>query len=355
MKYKKFIAIVLLLIIISPANIFAEETVQDINEVSNSYDSEAEEDYIDYNPYMDDNENQIIEEDLIDSDIINTEDLEVYDIPDYNFQDFESYNPYSDVDFNFDGYMDYDPTNPTNEKEEPKKPGDNFLKTGQTVQFLLKSEQKYPIYKDTGIKPVDGKIDLDSMKDIIRQIAISKNGKVIEDTDRSMILIDGKLIITGKNDLDAKNFIDKFNGTSVKVLIQDTRAGGKFNVVDYMEIMQRLVVKINDKKVILITDPIIDNSRALLPVRSIATELGANVTWDNEKKEAVVTKDDKRIVFKGNSDIVNVNNKNYLLTHKTQIHPVEMRMLSTIRLLVVELGGTMKWDTSNLELIINSL
>ena len=94
------------------------------------------------------------------------------------------------------------------------------------------------------------------------------------------------------------------------------------------------------------------NSRVLFPIKSIGEAMGAKVEWDKETKEAIIEKDDKIIKIKGNSDKVFVNDKEYLLSNKTHLDNQERRMLSLINLIVTELDGEMKWNSTKSVLVI---
>lgn len=273
------------------------------------------------------------------------------DTPDYNYDyysydDFDfgvfEYMPYSEEDFFFmDDYFE-------EFEEEEHIPGEKFLKTPKTIQYTFDKNNQYPKYIDTGISVSDeAGIDGDMLKELFRQISIRKNIKIVEDINRVMALLDGKLVVVEGSVTDGETLEKLFEETSVKVKIQPTRVGGKFNLADYLEYKGEILVEVNGEKINLISDPVIENSRVLFPIRSIGEAMGADVKWDKEKQEAIVKKDNKTIVFKADSDIVTVDGVEYLISNKTHLNTKEDRILSVLNLLVNELDGEMYWDRTN--------
>lgn len=267
---------------------------------------------------------------------------------DYSYEDFDygifDYMPYPDDGFVF--YDDYFEDEFEEEKEHV--PGEKFLKTPNTIQYTFDKNSKYPKYFDTGIKVSDETgIDGDMLKELLRQLSVKKNIKIVEDLNRAMALVDGKLIILEGNVTDGKTLEKLFEETSISVKVQPTRAGGKFTLADYLEYKGEVIVEVNGEKVNLITDPVIENSRVLFPIRSIAKAMGANVEWNEKTKEAIVKKDGKTIVFKADSDIVTVDGVKYLISNKTSLNKEANRILSVLNLLVNELDGEMYWDRTN--------
>lgn len=317
------------------------------NPGNNNEDFENDYDY-DYNTGNNNNNNDYNYNDYDD----------YYDFTDFDFGGNNNsnlnnyYNPYTPDDFSFmdniyDDYWGY-------EKEEEHVPGSKFLKTKNTIQYTLNMDDKYPIYIDTGIEVVDGVISLEGLREVLSQIAIKKNAKLIEDSDKFMVLIDEELLIIRGNIENEKSIEELFEKTSVKIKIQPTRAGGKFNLADYIEVNGNIPVKVNEEFIELITEPIMDNSRILFPIRSIATAMNAKVEWNDEKYEAIITKDDKVIKSTLDSDIVTVNGVEYIINNKTKLNSEKERILSVIRLIVTELDGTMEWDSTNSILVIET-
>ena len=72
-------------------------------------------------------------------------------------------------------------------------------------------------------------------------------------------------------------------------------------------------VYVNDAKVAFDTDPIIENSRTLVPMRAVFEALGADVSWDQATYTATAVKDDTTIVIAIGSDIMEVNDRDEAL------------------------------------------
>lgn len=298
-----------------------------------------------YDDYYDDDwvDNFIIPEDTTDYDDYSYDYSHDYSYKDFNYGIFD-YMPYGEDDFIFYDDFFYDEL----EKEEEHIPGKKFLKTPKTIQYTFDKDSQYPKYIDTGITVSDeAAIDGDMLKELFRQISVRKNIKIVEDLNRVMALVDGKLIIVEGNVTDGETLEKLFEETSISVKVQPTRAGGKFNLADYLEYKGEILVEVNGEKINLISDPVIENSRVLFPIRSIGEAMGADVKWDKEKQEAIVKKDNKTIIFKANSDIVTVDGVEYLLSNKTNLNTEEKRLLSVLSLLVNELDGEMYWDRTN--------
>lgn len=267
-----------------------------------------------------------------------------YDFPYYDYGSFYDDLIFGDYDYNFGN----------EQNKEEHVPGEDFLKTPSTIHYTFDLDSKYPKYIDTGVSASkDGLLQTDSLKEFLRQVSIQKESKFIEDIDKAMTVIDKKLIVLDANKTTGEMLEELFKDTSIRVKVQPTRAGGKFNLADYLEFNEEIPISMNGDKVDLIVEPIIDNQRVLFPIRSIGKALGATVEWDKEKSEAKIEKDEKIIIFKTDSDIVTVNGREYLISNKTHLDKEEERLLSVVGIMVVEFGATMEWDTEALVLNIN--
>ena len=319
-----------------------------------SYYNEDNDDYSDYydNNY-DDNYDYYNDYDYNDDNYYDYS-YDYYDFGGYTYDDYsyDSWDSFDYFDYDFDSYdFDYD----FEDYEEEHVPGSKFLKTPTTLQYTFDLESAYPKYIDTGVRvSEEGTLDTNGLKEVFKQIAIRKNAKFVEDTNRVMALIDGKIIVA-EGDVTKVETLEKiFEDTSLRIKAQSTRAGGKFNLADHLEDKGKIPIEINGERIELIVEPRIDNSRILFPIRSIGEAMGAEVDWNKEKAEATIRKDDVKIVLTGNSDIVKVNGKEYLLSSKTHLNNNEKRIRSLLNLIVKELGGTMEWNTTNSMLVITT-
>lgn len=313
-----------------------EDDYEDVNSYedidSNNYDYDYDYDYDNYEVYDENN-----------YDWSNYNYSSYYDSNDFSFYDGDSSFTYNDF-YNNEGYA-----------KEEHIPGEKFLKTPTTIQYTFDIGDKYPKYTDTGaFATKEDLVGINELKEFLKQISVIKNAKYIEDNDKVMALIDEELIVLDSNKVTGEMLEKIFEDTLIKVKIQPTRAGGKYNLADYLESNGEIPIRVNGEKIKLITAPIIDNSKVLFPIRSIGEALGAEVSWDNKKSEAVIEKDDKIIIFKENSDIVTINEKEYLITNKANLNHEERRLLSVIKIITNELGATMEWDAKDLVLDINT-
>ena len=90
--------------------------------------------------------------------------------------------------------------------------------------------------------------------------------------------------------------------------------------------------------------PIIDkeSSRALIPVRFVSTELGANVDWDGDKRLVTVSDNNKTIKMAIGDKKVDINGNIYELDLAPQIK--NNRTLVPLRMISQELGFNVDYD-----------
>lgn len=229
---------------------------------------------------------------------------------------------------------------------------ENEIKTQRTIQYVLNLNEKYPFYNDTGMPIADDNLlKYEDAQEILKQISSIKKGKFVEDTDKSLALIDGKIIII-KNEakLPISNLTTQLKGTSTTVKALDSRMGGHFNLADYIEYKKNITIKVNDKELDITAQPMVENSKVLLPIRDIAGALDAKVIWNDERQEVTIIKDDKTLVFTADSSIAKSNGVKYELSNPTRVE--NKRMLTLSQFLLNELGGKMEWDAKELTLNI---
>lgn len=303
-------------------------------------------------------------------------DYDDYDYNDYSYSDYEDYFEDNDYDYDYDygtndysydsgyddyfggynysdyfGYEDVDwgfgyENEWGEEMKEEHVPGIDFLKTPKTLQYTLDTDSRNPIYTDTGIK-FNEFIKSEDIKEFFRQISLKKDIKFIESVDSIMVLSGGKIEVFKGNLSETKTLIEFLDEIGIKVKLQDTRAGGKFNLADSLEHEKKLRVRVNNKDVKFIIDPKVENSRVLFPIRSIGEAMGLDVKWDNEKSIAKVSNDEREVIFTGNSDVVLIDGIEYLLSEKTHLNNEERRILSIINVLVKTFDGEMVWNTKD--------
>lgn len=94
--------------------------------------------------------------------------------------------------------------------------------------------------------------------------------------------------------------------------------------------------------------PIVKNNRTLVPVRFISEELGAKVTWIAEDGVVKIEKDNRTILLKLDSRLVQYidEKENYFLS---DVAPIAMngRTYAPLRLVSNALGIGIQWDGAN--------
>lgn len=66
-------------------------------------------------------------------------------------------------------------------------------------------------------------------------------------------------------------------------------------------------------------EPVIINNRTLVPIRFFAENLGFVVEWDSNERTAIMTKGDKTICLKPDSDVIKINGKEIVLDVSSKI------------------------------------
>jgi hypothetical protein len=91
--------------------------------------------------------------------------------------------------------------------------------------------------------------------------------------------------------------------------------------------------------------PYIKGGKTLIPVRAIAEELGAIVSWDGETQSVTITKDNKEVVMTINSTTVLVDGVPVDMSTKAEI--TCGRTYIPIRFLAETFGLKVNWDGEN--------
>ena len=108
---------------------------------------------------------------------------------------------------------------------------------------------------------------------------------------------------------------------------------------------------ISGKEVKLDTPPIISSGRTLIPVRAIASSLGATVLWDEREQKITIRQGTTVIEFEIGDDSMKVNGKSAALDVPPQI--INGRTVVPLRALVESLKLSIEWDdvTQTLEIM----
>ena len=229
--------------------------------------------------------------------------------------------------------------------------------TGNTIQFSLNPDEKYPVYHDTGVKVYEGNvINPYTAIDVIRAIVIKSEGTYIEDTDRVLAVINGRVIVVNTTDLiKVDDFLKLFENDKFAVKVQKSRTGGRYGAVEYLEINGQVSIKTNTGEVISLTvDPVIEDSNLLLPIRDIGVALGAKVKYDKPQRRAELLKDGKTIVVVAGKEEVIINGKTAFLGAEAKLN-TEERIVAIMDLIVSELKGKLEWDANEKAIIVSKL
>lgn len=108
-----------------------------------------------------------------------------------------------------------------------------------------------------------------------------------------------------------------------------------------------ITVTLNGQKLELSQQPQIQSDECnyewlIVPVREISNALGASVTWNPATKEAIVTKDNKKIILKPGDRKVWQNGRQFELATPPQI--INNRLQVSLNFLASALGSQVKWD-----------
>lgn len=96
--------------------------------------------------------------------------------------------------------------------------------------------------------------------------------------------------------------------------------------------------------------PVIRNDRTMLPARFVAENLGATVTWDEEKRLVTITDKDVTILITIGEETATVNGREVKLDSPAFIE--NDRTYTPIRFIAEELGATVKWIEAEQKVVI---
>ena len=107
------------------------------------------------------------------------------------------------------------------------------------------------------------------------------------------------------------------------------------------------------------TAPVIENNRALVPIRVISENLGYNVSWNDSSREVIITnpeKDNISILLNINSNIVSVTNNKNKFSRKISldVNPkiLNNRTMVPVRTVSELFNNNVNWDNANRTIVI---
>ena len=120
---------------------------------------------------------------------------------------------------------------------------------------------------------------------------------------------------------------------------------------------EKIVLTVNERAAMVFGEavvndvaPIIRNDRTMLPIRFVAKNLGAEVTWDAQFQKVSITKDDLKIEIIIGSPVAFVNGENVTLDSPAFIE--NSRTYLPLRFVAENLGATVLWDAKAQEVTI---
>ena len=99
-------------------------------------------------------------------------------------------------------------------------------------------------------------------------------------------------------------------------------------------------------------EPIILNSRSMVPLRGIFEDMGVDVKWDGNTKTVICTKEEKEVVVQINNEKAYVNGNELILDSVPVIR--NSRTLIPLRFISESLGVYVDWDSSTRTAIVST-
>ncbi|NYB73205.1 glucosaminidase domain-containing protein [Sedimentibacter hydroxybenzoicus DSM 7310] len=128
-----------------------------------------------------------------------------------------------------------------------------------------------------------------------------------------------------------------------------------FNVVPRAYADGPIRIIIDGKRVTSDPEPFIKNDRTFVPIRIIAEELDAEVSWDNEKRIVHISKDDMQVSLVIDSHLIEYTIDNETIYNLSDVAPLiqDDRTFVPIRLVSNALGVGIDWDNDKRAVVIN--
>lgn len=234
------------------------------------------------------------------------------------------------------------------EKEKKEKIKEKTIKF--TLQYSTDEDEERPLYIDTGIEvALNEKISFEKIEEFVKQITISKKGKIVEDDNKLLLLIDGKTRLLEGDKLTDKDIEKIFKEFSFIVKAQNSDRGNTFNIIDYLEIRKEMPIEINEEKIILTAKLSATNNDFLKQIELMGKALGAKVEYLNNNNEIVLTIDNKIIKVIAENNKILLNNKEYINDYKNNSNKRAEIILSLIKIFS---SNNLEWDTKKNLLIL---
>lgn len=176
-----------------------------------------------------------------------------------------------------------------------------------------------------------GEFDLDEKVSNVKSIECGMDFILINKTD-------GNIYTVGANN---------FGQLGINIINKSGKA--KLSSI-YKEKSTGINVLVNSDLLEFDVDPIIKNSRTLVPLRGIFEYLNVEVTWDGKTRTVTCTKDEKKVVVKIDNDEALVDGKSVKLDAQPIIK--DGRTLVPLRFVSESLGAFVDWDNESRTVIV---
>ncbi len=115
---------------------------------------------------------------------------------------------------------------------------------------------------------------------------------------------------------------------------------------------RKITIQIDGSTLSLDTDPIIHNSRTLVPIRGVFEALGATIDWNKSTRQVIVKSDNIEVLLEADNETILMNG--YLNRLDTNAKLVDNRMLIPVRFIAESLGHDVDWDQTTRTVIITT-
>lgn len=249
------------------------------------------------------------------------------------------------------------PPSSVEEKVEEKVEEENLSKR-ETIQFSTEKNANVVTYIDTGIE-AKKEIEKEVLDGLLKQIARSSKGVVVEDEKNFAFLLDGKLYVIEKKAYLWEDFAALFTPTRIEVTRQKSRRHEQFNLADYIEVYKEAPLMVNGKKIELFNEPIIENSRVLLPVREVVEGLGAIIKSEKDaenKIKAIIKNENVVIEIREGRESILINDKEVKTGTIAKLVDSKdgERFFANLDAIIESLGGEIYWDARKRTIVIEN-
>ena len=217
---------------------------------------------------------------------------------------------------------------------EPKNNPACALKMGENATFTINSDVTFDniiLFEETKQNTIYVKngATLTITDTVVFMSNFDYHFKVVIDAGCTAVLSEeARRVLTVEN-----------SGGTVKAY---TRAAPK--TTELKLIINQSTAYVNGEAQTLDAAPVIKNSSTMLPVRFVASNLGAKIDWDGKTSTATLTTETVQIVIKIGAPTATVNGVTKELVAPAFIDGASGRSYLPVRFIAENLGASVKWD-----------